>query len=40
MFVSESMICNDADVTTINACDYKDGKIIRKLENDITILSK
>ena len=40
MFVSDSMICNYADDTTIYVSDYKNEEIIRKLENDTAILSK
>ena len=38
MFVSDRMICNYADGTSIYACDYKNEEI-RKLENDVAILS-
>ena len=38
MFVSDSMICNYADNTTIYVSDYKNDEIIRKLENDTAIL--
>ena len=40
MFVSDSMICNYADDTTIYVSDYKNDEIIRKLENGSAILSK
>ena len=39
MFMSDSMIYNYADDTTIYASDYKKEEIIRKLENDTAILS-
>ena len=40
MFVSYSIVCNYADDTTIYVRDHMHNKTIRKLENDITILSK
>ena len=40
MFVSDSMVCNYADDTTIYVSDHINNEIIRKLENDISILSK
>ena len=39
MSVSNSMICNNADDTTIYVSDYKNEEIIRKLEIDTAILS-
>ena len=38
--VSNSLICNYADDTTIYASDYRNEEIIRKLENDTAILSE
>ena len=40
MIVYDSMVCNYADDTTIYVSDHIHNGIIRKLENDITILSK
>ena len=39
MSVSNSIICNNADDTTIYVSDYKNEEIIRKLEIDAAILS-
>ena len=39
LLVSDSMLCNYADDTTIYACNYKTEETTRKLENDIAILS-
>ena len=40
MLVSDSMVCNYADDTTIYVSDHMHNEIIKKFENDITILSK
>ena len=39
MFVFDSIICNYVTDTTIYVSDYKNEEFIRKLENDIVILS-
>ena len=39
MSVSNSIICNNVDDTTIYVSDYKNEEIIRKLERDTAILS-
>ena len=39
MSVSNSIICNNADDTTIYVSDYKNEEIIRKLKIDTAILS-
>ena len=38
-FVSDSMICNYADDTTIYVSDYNNEETIRKFKNDTVILS-
>ena len=39
MSVSNSIICNNVDDTTIYVSDYKNEEIIRKVERDTAILS-
>ena len=39
MSVSNSMICNYADDTTIYVSDYKHEEIVKRLENDTATLS-
>ena len=38
--MSNSLICNYADDTTIYVSDYRNEEVIRKLENDTAILSE